>query len=195
MRLLTSSRTALALLLLTSTATLLAQKNAQQPTRLDLAITYTAQRSIKANTTQNFWSQGGSIELGSNLWHGLGAVADVTGTHTGSIGSSGVPLSLVTVTFGPRYRWHDGHTLSLYAQALAGEANGFHSIFPGATATQSDANSLALQIGGGIDYKLGHHLAARLLDAAWLRTQLPNSTNNTQNNLRLGAGVVLRFGH
>jgi hypothetical protein len=28
------------------------------------------------------------------------------------------------------------------------------------------------------------------LDAAWLRTQLPNATTNAQNNARLGAGVV-----
>jgi hypothetical protein len=31
------------------------------------------------------------------------------------------------------------------------------------------------------------------LDAAWLRTQLPNATTNAQNDVRLGAGVVFKF--
>jgi hypothetical protein len=68
---------------------------------------------LKAQTLQDFWIQGGSIELGANVWRGLGIAADVTGTHTGSIGSSNLPLSLVTTTFGPRYRWHPDRRVSL----------------------------------------------------------------------------------
>ena len=60
---------------------------------------------------------------------------------------------------------------------------------------QTSANSFAAQVGGGIDYRLANRFAIRVLDAAWSRTQLPNSTDNVQNNLRLGAGVVLRFAH
>ncbi|MGA8531063.1 MAG: hypothetical protein WB622_15205 [Acidobacteriaceae bacterium] len=40
---------------------------------------------------------------------------------------------------------------------------------------------------------LSPQLAVRALQASWLRTQLPNSTSNLQNNLRLGAGFVFRF--
>ncbi|WP_263409942.1 porin family protein [Terriglobus tenax] len=167
---------------------------AQSAPRLDLGVTYLAQRSIKANTTQSFWMQGGSIELGANLYKGFGIAADVSGGHTNSIGSSGVPLALVTATFGPRYRWHSNRKLSLYGQALIGQAYGFNSLFPNTFGAKSDENSFALQLNGGVDYALTRHTSLRLLDAGWLRTQLPNSTNNVQNTLRLGAGVVVRFG-
>jgi hypothetical protein len=160
---------------------------------VDLAVTFVAQRSLRTNTGQNFWSQGGSVTLGANVWRGWGLAADITGTHTAFIGSSNSALSLITATFGLRYRWHDGHRLSLYGQALAGEANAFHSLFPAPGVAITSAHSLAFQTGGGMDYRLSPHLALRPIDAAWLRTQLPNATNNVQNNLRLSAGAVLRF--
>lgn len=166
---------------------------AQQP-RVDLGVTYVAEHSLRAATNQSFWMQGGAIELGANVWRGWGVAADIAGTHTGSIASSGVPLSLVTATFGPRYRWHAQHKVSAYGEALVGEADGFRSLFPSPFGAQTEANSLALQFGGGVDYRLRPHWAVRLLDAAYVRTSLPNATNNVQNTLRLGAGVVVRFG-
>ena len=187
----TSFRIALCTLLLAAVASLQAQT--PQPPRLDLSATYIAERSLKANTSQNFWLQGGSIELGADVYRGWGIAANITGTHAGSIGASGIPLSLVTAAFGPRYRWHAGRRISLYGEGLAGEANGFRSIFPTPAGQQPEANGLATQVGGGIDYRLSNRLAIRCLDAAWSRTQLPNSTNNIQNTLRLGAGFVWRF--
>jgi hypothetical protein len=148
---------------------------------------------LKAGTSENFWVQGGSIELGANIVRGWGISANVTGTHAGSIGASGLPLSQVNTMFGPRYRWHANRRLSLYGEGLIGEANGFRSIFPTNTGSQPGANSLATQVGGGIDYSFSRRLAIRVFDAAWSRTQLPNSTDNVQNNLLLGTGVVLRF--
>lgn len=145
---------------------------------------------MKATSSQSFWMQGGSIELGANVWHGVGIAADVTGTHTDSVGSSGIPLSLVTVTFGPRYRWHAAHRIAIYGEGLIGEANSFRSLLPG---KQTEADSFASQVGGGIDYRVSDRFAIRVLDAAWLRTQVPNGTSNVQDTLRLGAGMVLRF--
>lgn len=187
----TSLRITLCILLVAGTSSLRAQS---PQNRLDLAATYSAERSLKSNTSQNFWMQGGSVELGANVWHGLGVAADVTGTHASSIGTSSVPLSLVTVTFGPRYRWHADHRIAIYGEGLIGEANGFRSLFPTKAGQQPDANSFASQVGGGVDYRLSDRFAIRVLDAAWLRTQLPNSTDNVQNILRLSAGIVLRFG-
>jgi len=193
MHLPTPFRIALCLLLLACTGWLRAQEPA--PRSLDLAVLYLAERSLKANTSESFWMQGGSIELGANVARGWGIAADVTGIHAGSIGTSGIPLSLVTSTFGPRYRWHAGRRLSLYAQGLIGEANGFRSLFPTAAGSQPEANGFAVQVGGGADFSLSDRFAIRMIDAAWSRTQLPNDTSNVQNDLRLGAGVVLRFAH
>jgi hypothetical protein len=159
----------------------------------DVAITYDASRAnvIAGNI---FWMQGGSIQMHGQFWHGLGAVADVASLHTASLNTAGVGLDIVTATFGPRYTWSPLHArYSLFGQALAGEANGFNSTFPGTPQAVTNANSAVEQLGGGMNVTLKRHIALRVFEADWLRTQLPNSTTSVQNNLKLGAGVVLRI--
>jgi hypothetical protein len=164
------------------------------PPSVELALTFSAQRSLQVNTTQNFWAEGAAAEIGVDAFRGFGIAANFTGARTSNIGTTGTALSLVTVTFGPRYRWHDGHRLSLYGEGLVGEANAFSSLFPSTFGAQTDANALATQVGGGVDLRLSHHVAVRALEASWLRTQFPNSTSDIQNNLLLGAGIVIRAG-
>ena len=161
---------------------------------LDLGVSYNAEHTLKANTAQSFWTQGGSVEFGAELWHGWGFAADIAGGHAASIGASGVPFSTVTETFGPRYRWHYKKKLSIYGEGLFGDANGFDTVFPGVRGAQASVNTLAVQVDGGVDYQLSPRFSVRALKAAWVHTQFPNSTDNDQNNLRLGAGVVFRFG-
>jgi hypothetical protein len=97
-------------------------------------------------------------------------------------------------TFGPRYLWSPAHhRCSFFGHALVGEANGFDSVFPGVGSATSSANSLALQVGGGLDLAIKHRLLLRAFEADWLRTELPNADTNVQNNIRLAAGVVVRF--
>lgn len=108
---------------------------------------------------------------------------------------SGVGLDLVTATFGPRYTCQLPHRpWQIYAEALGGEANGLHSVFTARTGAIDSANSVALNLGGGINLQLKNkRYAVRVLEASWLRTQLPNSTSNVQSHLRLGAGMILHF--
>jgi hypothetical protein len=167
----------------------------EQPatTSFEIAITYDASRTNVINGN-SFWMQGGSVQMHGQFWHGLGVVADVAALHTNSMNTSGVGLDLVTATFGPRYTWSPRSArYCLFGQALAGEANGINSIFPGISQATSAANGLAVQLGGGMDLNLERHLAVRVFEADWLRTQLPNSTTSVQNSLRLGAGIVLLF--
>jgi hypothetical protein len=188
---LTPSRIALYMLLLAGTSALVAQTPRSQP--IDVGVAYIAQRSLRANTMQGFWLEGGSAELGVNLWHGFGAAANLTGGHTSSIGSSGVPLTLVTITFGPRYRWHAAKRVSIYGDGLFGVANGSGSLFPVPSGATSTAKSFAWQISGGVDYRLSNRFAVRAVDVGYLRTALPNATDNVQNLFRVGAGVVVHF--
>jgi hypothetical protein len=163
------------------------------PTSFEIAITYDASRTnvISGNS---FWMQGGSVQMHGQFWHGLGVVADVAGLHTNSINDSAVGLDMVTATFGPRYTWPvRSARYSFFGQALAGEANGINSVFPGVSQASSTADGLAVQLGGGMNVNLKRHLAIRAFEADWLRTQLPNSTTSVQNNLRLGAGIVFVF--
>ena len=162
---------------------------------VDVGVSYVAMRSLKAASSQNFWMEGGSLELGVPVWRNVSVAANLTGAHAASIGSSGVPISLITVTGGPRYRWQVKPKWSVYGEALFGAADGLDSLFPGGNAgpTSGRATSFAMQLGGGADYRVNAHVSVRALDVAYVRSQLPNGTDDVQNNLRLGAGVVLRF--
>jgi hypothetical protein len=76
---------------------------------------------------------------------------------------------------------------------LIGEAHGWNSYFPSASGAQTNHNSFALQVGGGVDIGLSRHFAVRAIHADWLRTGFLNGTTNVQNSFRLAAGIVLRF--
>jgi hypothetical protein len=185
-------------LLLAAPLTMTVSLKAQGHQEVDLAVTYTAQHSNLVSTP-TFWQQGGSIELSTQTYRGLGIAANITGTTIDSAADSGVGLSMVTTTFGPRYTWYrrngatEKHSIAIFGQGLIGEAHGFNSYFPSNTGVQTDYDSFALQVGGGVDFGLSRHFAVRAIQADWLRTQFPNSTTNVQNSLRLGAGIVVRF--
>jgi hypothetical protein len=174
---------------------LVAQDKGTTPERgtLDVAFTYNAAYSHVIDG-KSFWMQGGSAQLHGQIYRGLGVVADVAGMHASNINATGVGLDLVTATFGPRYTWSHPHAkYALYAQALAGLGIGFNSIFPAASGANTTASNLALKMGGGMNIALSPHVGLRAFEADWLRTALPNSTTNVQNNVSLGAGVFFRF--
>ncbi len=163
------------------------------PGRLQVAVTYNATLTNPVSGA-NFWMQGGSVQLEGRFYRGLGAVADIAGAHIANINSTGVGLDLITTVFGPRYTFAPlRRKYSLFVQALGGEAFAFNSLFPAPTGATTSHYGLAVEMGGGLDVNLSPHIALRALQANWLRTQLPNSTNNAQNSLQLGAGIVLRF--
>lgn len=176
------------------TTAAIAQAQAVRPApSFEVAVTYNTARAAGV-AGNHFWMQGGSAQMEGRFYGGWGAVADIAGLHVANINSTGVGLDMVTATFGPRYTWSPKHARwGIFAQGLAGEAFGMNSLFPGPHATSSTASSFALKAGGGLDVALSRRLALRALEAGYLRTQLPNATNNEQNNLTLGAGVVLRF--
>lgn len=158
---------------------------------LEVAFTYNAVRAKTVGGT-NFWMQGAGMQIEGRVTPNFGVVADVAGEQINAIGSTGVGLDLVTATFGPRLTLERGR-YSVYGQALAGEGIGFNSVFTSATGATSSSYNLALKMGGGMNVALTQRLAVRLLEADWLRTELPNSGGNVQNDLTLGAGVVFRF--
>ena len=94
----------------------------------------------------------------------------------------------------PRYTWKPAHgRCSFYGQGLAGKAWGMNSVFPNPSGANTVADSLAVKAGGGMNLALRSHVVVRLSEADYFLTQLPNSTNNVQNNLALGAGMILGF--
>jgi peptidoglycan-associated lipoprotein len=174
-----------------------ARANSQAPAEqakasADVAVAY---NPTMANVIggYGFSMQGASVQVHCQFFRGWGVVADVAGLHATMLTHSTAGLDLVTATFGPRYTWSPAHhRLSLFGHVLAGEAYGMNSIFPSAGGVSSSANSFAVEMGGGMNLPLSRHIDVRAFEADWLRTELPNSTTNIQNNLRVGAGFVFR---
>ena len=164
---------------------------------IDVAITYQALRSDYVSGG-SFFLQGGTAEVRARLAGQLAVVASVTGEHAGSSAVGVAPVSFVSTVFGPRYTFAPRRRESLFLEAMVGEINAFQCSFPAATnpsTRQTTASSIAVLTGGGIDFKLSHHFLIRAIQADWLHTQLPNGGGNMQNNLRLGSGIVVRFGN
>ena len=160
---------------------------------LSLALTLDS-AGANITTSNSFWLTGGSAELSASLVRGFGLTASITGLHTGNSGG-GVPVNLIIETFGPSYSLqsrHGKHPATFFVHGLPGEANGFNGVYPKSTGPDTSANGFAAKVGGGLDFKISHHVSVRLFEANWLRTQLPNSTTNVQNDVELGAGIVFR---
>lgn len=158
---------------------------------VDLAVTYLAQRS-NLTPGQFFWRQGGSAELSAEAYHGFGIAMNIAGSQSTNIKGTGVDLDTLTTTFGPRYTWHR-RKLAVFGQGLIGESHAWNSLFPATGGATSRFDTFALQVGGGVDLRLSRHFSVRPIQADWIRTEFPNDTTNVQNNLRLGAGIVLRI--
>lgn len=170
-----------------------AQTAAPARQEVDLAFTYQAQMS---NTTGGnaFWMQGGGGELSAEVHRGFGIALNVSGQKADNVRGGGVNLATITTTVGPRYTWRPSNQrLALFGQALIGESHAFNGAFPSRFGAISTYDSFALQVGGGININLNKRFAIRALDANWVQTGFPNATTNVQNNMRLGAGIVLRL--
>ena len=166
---------------------------------LDVAVTYAAAYSNHTDQSQ-FWMQGGAVQVQARVLGRFGIAGAATGLASSS--SNIAPLNLITYTFGPTYTMPVRDRFHVYAEALIGEAQGFDGLFAtgrnsatGAlTGVTSSATSLAVQVGGGVDYRLTERFGVRALQFDYLRTQLPNAANNVQNNFRIAAGLLVHFG-
>ena len=139
-----------------------------------------------------FSTNGGFAEGAFAFRYWLRAAAEVTGSTASNIGPLGQNLTLMTYTAGPQVALHIGR-LEPYGQALFGAAHGSNSYFPSSTSYSTSATSFAYQAGGGIDFTLSRHLGVKLIEAQYLHTGFPNGTDNAQNHLMLGAGIVFRL--
>lgn len=177
-----------------TTPAVIAQAQAVRPApSFEVALTYNAARGSRV-AVDHFWMQGGSAQVEGRFYRGWGVVADVAGLHVANINSTGIGLDMITATFGPRYTWSPKHARwSVFAQGLGGEAFGMNSLFPGPLAASSTSNSFAVKAGDGLNVALSRRLALRAIEADYLSTRFPNATNNEQNNLTIGAGLVFRL--
>jgi hypothetical protein len=124
-----------------------------------------------------------------NSWFGI--VGDVSG-HYGSPSLFGISVPFVDLRahsflFGPRFSYRGNERVTPFAHALFGVTR--------ADVLGINDNSLAGAVGGGIDFKVTNFLAVRAFQAEYLVTRFGSEFDSgaRQHNIRLSAGVVLRF--
>jgi peptidoglycan-associated lipoprotein len=162
---------------------------------VQLSVTYEAAgANLTYNLPNTFFMQGAEAEVHVHIKQGFGVAGSFSETRSGNSGQ-GIPVNLVVFTVGPRYtspKFGAKHAVTVFGQGLIGGANGFDGLYPEASGASPSATSHAFQTGGGIDVDCTRRISIRVLQVDWLRTGLPNATNNVQNTLRLGIGVVFR---
>lgn len=186
-------------------ATVWAQKapSADAPPRVstDLGITYDAEHGeLAPGDCGCFWLQGGGADVAVTFWKGFGIAAGLTGQAASNNIAPGVDLNKISFLGGPRYTYTawgsagEKPRFQIYGQGLLGEAHAFGGVFPTPSGVVSSANSFAIQAGGGVNIFLTRHLGVRVVEASYVRNELPNNANSVQNDLLLGAGLVYHFG-
>ncbi|MEO6804492.1 MAG: OmpA family protein [Granulicella sp.] len=162
--------------------------------RADLSLGY---NYIGANAPPGgkdyFGLQGGYVSGSFGLKDWLSVAGKFTGGHASKISTLGQDLTLMTFMGGPRIS-RPGHRLVPFAQALFGGAHASDSFFPTGTTSTTSATSFAFTAGGGLDIGLNDRFSVRALDVEYLRTKFPNGSSNEQNQIMVGAGIVMHFG-
>jgi hypothetical protein len=168
----------------------------------DLAVTFATERSQVVPGQCCFWLKGGGADAAVTFWKGFGIAASLTGDTASNV-SPGVDVKKITYLAGPRYTWTawrghaataDNRRLRVYGQGLFGWTHGFDGLYPASPAPTTNAGSLAIQAGGGLNLYLTRNFGVRLLEADYVRTALPNGAANIQNDMRLSFGVTWHIG-
>jgi hypothetical protein len=116
-------------------------------------------------------------------------------THGGGIGALGYDLTLFTYTAGARYLPRMRRSaFQPYVELQVGgvEASGSLANAPSLAGNGIGA-AFAATAGGGVDLNLHKRISFKLIDAEYMATNYANGDSDHQNNLRIGAGVVLSF--
>ena len=160
--------------------------------RFDVFAGYSyVQANPGVNGANSFHLHGGSASVAYNYRSWLSGVADFGGYNNGNILNTGKSGTFSTYLFGPRVSYRHFRRITPFGQVLFGVAHANAAAF-GTTGTQ---NAFAMTAGGGVDYKVFDHFSVRPVQAEYLMTRFGVGTTRTQtqNNVRLSTGFVLRF--
>ena len=141
-----------------------------------------------------FGMNGGGLSGSWNFRSSWSAVVDISAENTSSQPPANNPLTLVSYLAGARYKlpqpWLEGnHKPQPFAQIILGAAHA-----GGGEAGVADGSyKFATRIGGGIDVPLSAHFGVRIIQIDYYLTTFANATNNHQNNLLVGAGIVYHW--
>jgi opacity protein-like surface antigen len=179
--------------------------------KAELFLGYSYLRAVPtlAEGNRMMWLNGGSANIAVNFNRYLGVVGDFgvfkdselrfsTSSPATVADSNG---NLYTYLFGPRLSFRNQSRFTPFAQALFGIAHASEVTLSGCTGDACTLlpteNKFAMTAGGGLDIRVHHGFAIRLVQVEYMMTRFANlDTGNSasQNDMRLSSGIVFRFG-
>lgn len=159
-----------------------------------------------------FSANGGLGEVAFNFNHWLAGVGSFNAVHNGNIHNLHVDQTLFGYMFGPRINLRLGR-ITPFGETLFGATHDSRSFaIPGTTTTVGNtqlaqrfvnsASAFSMEIGGGLDLNINHHLAFRPIKLDYYMTRfqpifiqgLGNfNRNRNQSNLLYSTGFNFRF--
>jgi hypothetical protein len=142
-------------------------------------------------------ANGWDASLSTHLLGSLGLEADYS-DHYGVSPTNTQPIPKLTQLYGPRYQLFSFPRIEPFVHALFGTVNGTElGLAPGvpciaeAPCPRVSENSFGMAFGGGLNIKATGHIWMRLFQVDYVREQF---SGNPENDVRVSAGLVLRFG-
>jgi hypothetical protein len=167
-------------------------QQAPSPTpRFEVSGTYSYIRANAANSGGGYNLNGGSASFAYNFSDRLAVVADGGIYRFGGL-PSGLDSTMYTYLFGPRYTFRRVSRVTPFAEVLLGDGR----LNASAGGISAGENGFSMAIGGGLDWPLRRRFSIRLIEAEYLLTRFDRvtGTSATQNDVRISAGLVFRFG-
>jgi hypothetical protein len=170
----------------------------------DFSMTFVqdAARFVGNQPDTYFYLRGASTEIAYAPWKGLGFVAGGSGT-AGTNLRGAVDIHTVAFTVGPRYTYNLGHISpttwnrkgSIFVQGKFGYAFATSGQYPVKGVLTSNASSLDLEAGGGVNLHIYHRFDLRLIEVDVVHTRFPNGAENVQNSTRFATGINFHIGY
>lgn len=134
-----------------------------------------------------FGFNGGSTSFLYNPTSVVGFKTDFGVYHNKSFGTN---TTTFTYLFGPQFTYRGNEHVTPFFHVLLGGAHQSSS-FAGVS---DSANAFAFAPGGGLDVNVSPHIAIRVAQVDYLLTKFKDDEDNRQNNVRVSAGIVFRWG-
>lgn len=152
---------------------------------------YSFMRANGSNS-DGFNLNGASGAFTYNFTHWLAVVGDGGWYHFGGL-PTGLTSYMATYAGGPRITLRNHQHFIPFVQVLAGGAR----VSATSGGIHAAENGFLIMPGAGVDLDLHHKFAIRAIQVDYLATRFAqnNGSTATQNNFRISAGIVFRFGY
>lgn len=137
-------------------------------------------------------ANGWNASLTGNLNHWFGITADFSGSYkTVNVAGIDVDTKFYTYTGGPVVNLNSGGKVNPFVHALFGGVHASGSASAGGVSGSASDNGFTMMFGGGVDVKVNHAIAVRLIQGDWVYYRI--SGDSESNNVRISTGIVLNF--